>query len=96
LVLHLLIASAAVILMRERWANLLMVPIDRVVYEPLRVYLLYTSTYLAVRGVKLGWNKLQRTGALDTVIDLHGPNALGTQLDRRQASATSVLKESPR
>jgi cellulose synthase/poly-beta-1,6-N-acetylglucosamine synthase-like glycosyltransferase/peptidoglycan/xylan/chitin deacetylase (PgdA/CDA1 family) len=73
LALHLLIAAGAVILMRERWANLLMVPIYRVVQEPLRAYLLYTSAYLAVRGVKLGWNKLQRTGVVDTVLNLHGP-----------------------
>jgi biofilm PGA synthesis N-glycosyltransferase PgaC len=72
LALHLLIAAVAVVLMRERWANLLMVPIYRVVHEPLRAYLLYTSVYLAVRGVKLGWNKLQRTGVMDTVLDLHG------------------------
>ena len=70
LALHLLIAAVAVVLMRERWANLLMVPIYRVVHEPLRAYLLYTSVYLAVRGVKLGWNKLQRTGLMDTVLDL--------------------------
>jgi hypothetical protein len=49
-----------------------MVPIYRVVHEPLRAYLLYTSAYLAVRGVKLGWNKLQRTGLMDTVLDLPG------------------------
>jgi len=72
-----------------------MVPVYRVVYEPLRAYLLYTSAYLAIRGVKLGWNKLQRTGALDAVIDLHGPDAPDPQPDRRQASATSVLQESP-
>ena len=72
LALHLLIAAVAVVLMRERWANLLMIPIYRVVHEPLRAYLLYTSVYLAVRGVKLGWNKLQRTGVMDTVLDLHG------------------------
>jgi peptidoglycan-N-acetylglucosamine deacetylase len=70
LALHLLIAAVAVILMRERWANLLMVPIYRVVHEPLRAYLLYTSAYLAIRGVKLGWNKLQRTGVMDAVLDL--------------------------
>jgi biofilm PGA synthesis N-glycosyltransferase PgaC len=72
LALHLLIAAVAVVLMRERWANLLMVPIYRVVHEPLRAYLLYTSVYLAIRGVKLGWNKLQRTGVMDTVLDPHG------------------------
>jgi peptidoglycan-N-acetylglucosamine deacetylase len=95
LALHLLIAAVAVILMRERWANLLMVPIYRVVHEPLRAYLLYTSAYLAIRGVKLGWNKLQRTGAMDTVLDLHGPNASDPQPDQRQGSATNVLQESP-
>jgi biofilm PGA synthesis N-glycosyltransferase PgaC len=83
--LHLLIAAVAVVLMRERWANLLMVPIYRVVHEPLRAYLLYTSVYLAVRGVKLGWNKLQRTGLMDTVLDLP-----------RHDQADSAPRERPR
>ena len=41
-------------------------PVYRVVYEPLRAYLLYTCVYMAVRGVRAGWNKLARTGAVDT------------------------------
>jgi peptidoglycan-N-acetylglucosamine deacetylase len=84
LALHLLIAAVAVILMRERWANLLMVPIYRVVHEPLRAYLLYTSVYLAMRGVKLAWNKLQRTGVMDAVFDLH-----------RQDHADSISRQRP-
>jgi peptidoglycan-N-acetylglucosamine deacetylase len=84
LALHLLIAAVAIILMRERWANLLMVPIYRVVHEPLRAYLLYTSVYLAMRGVKLGWNKLQRTGVMDAVFDLH-----------RQDHADSIPRQRP-
>jgi peptidoglycan-N-acetylglucosamine deacetylase len=84
LALHLLIAAVAVILMRERWANLLMVPIYRVVHEPLRAYLLYTSVYLAMRGVKLAWNKLQRTGVMDAVFDLH-----------RQDHADSIPRQRP-
>src|SRR4051812_208732 len=97
LILHLLIAAVAVILMRERWANLLMVPIYRVVHEPLRAYLLYTSAYLAIRGVKLGWNKLQRTGAMDTVLDIHGRNHIRSIPAERQLSVNlSLTKASPK
>jgi peptidoglycan-N-acetylglucosamine deacetylase len=77
--------------MRERWANLLMVPIYRVVHEPLRAYLLYTSAYLAIRGVKLGWNKLQRTGAMDTVLDLHGQDHAGSIPRQRPPSGAHDL-----
>jgi biofilm PGA synthesis N-glycosyltransferase PgaC len=43
-----------------------MVPVYRIVYEPLRAYLLYTAIYMAIRGVRAGWKKLARTGTLDT------------------------------
>jgi cellulose synthase/poly-beta-1,6-N-acetylglucosamine synthase-like glycosyltransferase len=95
LAVHLLIAAVAVILMRERWANLLMVPIYRVVHEPLRAYLLYTSAYLAVRGVKLGWNKLQRTGAMDAVVDVHGRGSTDPVPAERQPNAVRALEEAP-
>ena len=93
LALHLLIAAVAVILMRERWANLLMVPIYRVVHEPLRAYLLYTSAYLAIRGVKLGWNKLQRTGAMDAVLDVHDRRHTDLTPVERQSNAVRALEE---
>jgi cellulose synthase/poly-beta-1,6-N-acetylglucosamine synthase-like glycosyltransferase len=93
LALHLLIAAVAVILMRERWANLLMVPIYRVVHEPLRAYLLYTSAYLAIRGVKLGWNKLQRTGAMDAVVDVHDRRHTDLTPVERQSNAVRALEE---
>jgi peptidoglycan-N-acetylglucosamine deacetylase len=41
-------------------------PVYRIVFEPLRAYLLYTAIYMAVRGVRAGWNKAARTGRLDT------------------------------
>jgi peptidoglycan-N-acetylglucosamine deacetylase len=91
LALHLLIAAVAVILMRERWANLLMVPVYRVVHEPLRAYLLYTSVYLAIRGVKLGWNKLQRTGVMDTVLDVHGRDRSDSMPQERPTNAAPAL-----
>ena len=63
---HLIIAAVGIVLMREKWRHLWMVPVYRVIYEPLRGYLLYTAVYMAVRGVRAGWNKLARTGTLDT------------------------------
>ena len=58
-------AAVAVRLMHEPFTHLLMVPIYRLVYEPLRAYLLYSSTAVAIKGVRMGWRKLQRTGSLD-------------------------------
>jgi biofilm PGA synthesis N-glycosyltransferase PgaC len=63
---HLIIAAAGILLMREKWRHLWMVPVYRIVYEPLRAYLLYTAAYMAIRGVRAGWKKLARTGTLDT------------------------------
>ena len=62
---HMAIAAVGVRLMRERYHHLAMVPVYRVVYEPLRAYLLYTSVFLAIKGVRMGWKKLVRTGSMD-------------------------------
>jgi cellulose synthase/poly-beta-1,6-N-acetylglucosamine synthase-like glycosyltransferase/peptidoglycan/xylan/chitin deacetylase (PgdA/CDA1 family) len=59
------LAAVAVALMRERPSHLLMVPVYRVIYEPLRAYLLYACLGTALRGVRLGWNKLARTAHMD-------------------------------
>jgi cellulose synthase/poly-beta-1,6-N-acetylglucosamine synthase-like glycosyltransferase/peptidoglycan/xylan/chitin deacetylase (PgdA/CDA1 family) len=63
---HVLVAAVAVAVMKESPRHLLMVPVYRLVFEPLRAYLLYTSAYMAIRGVHAGWNKLARTGVMDT------------------------------
>jgi biofilm PGA synthesis N-glycosyltransferase PgaC len=65
---HLAVATAAVVLMHERADHLLLVPVYRLVFEPLRAYLLYTSVLMAIRGVRAGWHKLARTGAVDTSV----------------------------
>jgi biofilm PGA synthesis N-glycosyltransferase PgaC len=59
------LAAVAVRLLRERPVHLLMVPLYRLIYEPLRAYLLYASFGTAVRGVELGWQKLARTAHMD-------------------------------
>jgi biofilm PGA synthesis N-glycosyltransferase PgaC len=65
---HLAVAGVAVLLMGERPAHLLLVPVYRVVQEPLRAYLLHTCVLMAIRGVRGGWHKLARTGAVDTAV----------------------------
>ena len=58
-------AAVAVHMLREDRGHLAVVPVYRLVYEPLRSYLLYRTTYLALRGLPMGWDKLRRTGALN-------------------------------
>jgi cellulose synthase/poly-beta-1,6-N-acetylglucosamine synthase-like glycosyltransferase/peptidoglycan/xylan/chitin deacetylase (PgdA/CDA1 family) len=65
LAVHLGVTAVSIALMRESWHHMLLVPLYRVIYEPLRTYLLYTSAYLAVRGVRMGWNKIARSGSVD-------------------------------
>ena len=60
-------------LMREDWRHLLMVPLYRLINDPLRAYLLYTSVTLAIKGGTMGWNKLDRTGSMDDVHDAKRP-----------------------
>lgn len=64
-----LTAGVAVWVLRERFTHLLVIPVYRLVYEPMRAYLLYKTTYLAIRGVPVGWNKLQRTGTVGRAAD---------------------------
>ena len=82
---HLIVAAVGIALMREKPHHLLMVPIYRVVYEPLRAYLLYTSTYLALRGVRMGWRKVARSGVIDAELSVMGeqqPNDVPVLLER--------------
>lgn len=42
---------------------LLAVPFARFIYGPIRMYVLYKTVMVALRGSHVGWNKLARTGA---------------------------------
>lgn len=59
------VAAVAVRLLHERAVHLLMVPVYRLIYEPLRAYLLYASVGTAIRGARMGWKKGGRTAHLD-------------------------------
>jgi cellulose synthase/poly-beta-1,6-N-acetylglucosamine synthase-like glycosyltransferase len=68
-------ALVAVRLLKEHPRHLIVVPIYRFIYEPLRAYLLYASLGTALRGVRLGWNKLARTAHIDVTPELQDPIA---------------------
>jgi biofilm PGA synthesis N-glycosyltransferase PgaC len=59
--LHMVISITAIIMAREKAWHLLVVPIYRVIYEPLRAYLLYASLIRVIKGTAVKWNKLERT-----------------------------------
>jgi biofilm PGA synthesis N-glycosyltransferase PgaC len=54
----------AVILARERYSLLTAVPVARIVYSPIKSYLMYKSVVTILRGSTVKWNKFQRTGTV--------------------------------
>lgn len=67
LLMQLMTSVVGVWLAGERPIHLLMAPFYRVVYEPLRAYILYKSIFAILRGTQSRWNKLQRTGTVKVV-----------------------------
>lgn len=61
---HMIISLVAVIMVRENPLHLLMVPIYRVIYEPLRAYVVFGSALQAMRGRAVGWYKPERTNSV--------------------------------
>lgn len=59
-----MMAVIGVILARERPTLLLAIPMTRLMYNPMRTWLMYRVILNSLRGVAVGWNKLQRTGAV--------------------------------
>jgi len=61
-----LIATALIGLMlaRERVSHLLATPLYRVIYSPLRTFLLYFSLLVALQGSPVGWAKVARRGTV--------------------------------
>jgi biofilm PGA synthesis N-glycosyltransferase PgaC len=52
------------IIAREKMWHLLVVPIYRPIYEPLRAYLLYATLFRAARGRLVGWYRPARTNTV--------------------------------
>lgn len=62
---HTVVAAVGLRLAGEGWRQLAVVPVYRLIFEPLRTYLLYACALKALQGRKMGWNKLVRTGVMD-------------------------------
>lgn len=61
---HLIISTVAIIMVREDPRHMLMVPIYRLIYEPLRAYVIFGATFQALRGHVVGWYKPERTNSV--------------------------------
>ena len=61
---HMAIAITGIAIARERAWHLLIVPVYRLIYEPLRAYLLYASVYRAIKGTVVAWDKLERRNSV--------------------------------
>jgi len=64
LVLQLIISAIGVRLANERASLLWAVPYARVIYSPIRTYLLFKTLLTIAKGTYVGWNKLIRTGSV--------------------------------
>lgn len=64
MLVHFLIAAVAIAFAHERSWHLLIIPIYRLIYEPLRAYLLYASLMRILKGRAVGWNKLERLNSV--------------------------------
>jgi cellulose synthase/poly-beta-1,6-N-acetylglucosamine synthase-like glycosyltransferase/peptidoglycan/xylan/chitin deacetylase (PgdA/CDA1 family) len=61
-------AVVGVWLAHERPAHLLMAPLYRFIFEPLRAYVVYRSVLTMLRGAKSGWKKVERMGTVEVEI----------------------------
>jgi biofilm PGA synthesis N-glycosyltransferase PgaC len=59
-IVHLIISVTAIAIAREKWWHLLVVPIYRLIYEPLRAFLLFASAFRVLKGTAAQWDKLER------------------------------------
>jgi poly-beta-1,6 N-acetyl-D-glucosamine synthase len=69
---HMIISIVAILMVRESLLHLLMVPIYRLIYEPLRAYVVFGSAIMALRGTAVGWYKPERTNSV-TLPAIPGP-----------------------
>lgn len=73
IVYQMVMSLLAVKLMDEDLDLLRIVPLYRVIYEPLRAYLLYATVISALKGVRMRWNRVNRTGSVDAGLGLATP-----------------------
>lgn len=60
---HLVVSVVAILMVHESPWHLLIVPIYRLIYEPLRAYVVFGAAIRALKGGAVGWYKPQRTNS---------------------------------
>lgn len=75
-ILHAMVSVIAIRMVRESPWHLLIVPIYRFIFEPLRAYLIYAALIQALKGKMIGWYKPERT---NSVIELDEINERAEQ-----------------
>ena len=63
-VFQFIVAWIGLVLAKERLSYLSAVPLTKLVYGPLRTYILFRSALAVLRGALVGWNKLRRTSTV--------------------------------
>ncbi|MET1085806.1 MAG: glycosyltransferase, partial [Arthrobacter sp.] len=61
---HMLISIVAVVMVKENLLHLLMVPFYRLIYEPLRAYVVFGSAFRMLKGSAVGWYRPERTNSV--------------------------------
>ncbi|MCU1515949.1 MAG: glycosyl transferase [Pseudarthrobacter sp.] len=61
---HMLISIVAVLMVKENLLHLLMVPFYRLIYEPLRAYVVFGSAFRMLKGSAVGWYRPERTNSV--------------------------------
>jgi hypothetical protein len=65
LTLQFIVAAIGLRLGRAPIYYLAAVPFARFIYGPIRIYVLYKTVVIALRGSSVSWNKLARTGTVN-------------------------------
>lgn len=64
MILHAVMSVIAISMVKESPWHLLIVPIYRFIFEPLRAYLIYAALIQALKGRMVGWYKPERTNSV--------------------------------
>jgi len=80
---QLVTSIVAVRMVRERLWHLLLVPVYRLIYEPLRVYVLYRALLMVAKGRAVGWFRVPRTNTVKGALGPFRPCAPGASVTRR-------------
>jgi biofilm PGA synthesis N-glycosyltransferase PgaC len=67
-------AGIGIIIAPEKPSLMRALPVTVFIYAPMRAYLLYKSVIFAIRGSRVGWRKVQRTGSVTYTSDAGAPN----------------------